>query len=217
MSAPGRISRVVESIGRVARAAVRLELSIWKSLYRFLAFRPRVPRGAGAFTYDKPIRAILIVFIALSAIEIPIIDLIVHRWDFVRIPLLVLGFWGLTWMVGLLLGYLTRPHAVGPAGLRIRHGDEVEIAVSWSEVASVAPLAERVEGAKTFRSDGDLLVIAVQEQTNIEVELERAMPVRVGSRTTSVRVVRFWVDDPKGYLSAVRTHLRDWESLTERG
>jgi DNA-binding MarR family transcriptional regulator len=109
--------------------------------------------------------------------------------------------------------YQALPHAVGPEGLRIRHGDELEIVLGWDDIASVAPLVERTDGAKTFRHDSDLLAIAVQEETNIEVELERATTVRVRSNESSIRVVRLRADDPKGYLAEVRTHLREWEQL----
>jgi hypothetical protein len=57
---------------------------------------------------------------APNAVEIPIFDLIVHRWPAVRITLLVLGIWVLTWMFGLLCAYLMRPHTVGPEGIRAR-------------------------------------------------------------------------------------------------
>ena len=59
------------------------------------------PRGASGFAYHSPVLTILMIFIVLSAIEIPIIDLIVHPWPWVRIPLLILGIWGVTWMIGL--------------------------------------------------------------------------------------------------------------------
>ena len=59
----------------------------------------------------------MIVFIAVSAVELMAVDLIVRRWPSVRIPLLVLSIWGLVWMLGFLFGMLTRPHAVGPEGI----------------------------------------------------------------------------------------------------
>ncbi|MCS5719688.1 hypothetical protein N1027_16265 [Herbiconiux sp. CPCC 205763] len=206
----GRMT-IAHRVGRIAGVVWRMELGVWRSLFRWATLRPRVPRGADAFSYDKPIRPVLIVFIVLSAIEIPIIDLIVHSWAAVRIPLLVLGIWGLTWMIGLLLGYLTRPHAVGPAGLRIRHGDETEIVVGWDDVASVAPLHEHIEGAKTFRIDGELLAISVQQETNVEIELEHPIVVPVNRKPQSVRVLRIWVDDRAAYLASVRRSLHAWE------
>ena len=67
----------------------------------FAALRPdgvefRFARGARGFSYHRPVLMVLWIFIGLSAFEIPIIDLIVHRWPPVRIAMLVLGIWGVT-------------------------------------------------------------------------------------------------------------------------
>jgi hypothetical protein len=56
--------------------------------------------------------AILIVFIAVSAVEVVAVDVIVRRWANIRIPLLILSLWGLIYMLGFLFGMLTRPHAI---------------------------------------------------------------------------------------------------------
>jgi len=107
-------------LGRFAKRALMLELSVYANIGRFIARRPAVPRGAAGFSFHKPVMTILVIFIVLSAVEVPIFDLIVHRWPAVRITLLVLGIWGVTWMFGLLCAYLMRPHTVGPAGIRVR-------------------------------------------------------------------------------------------------
>jgi hypothetical protein len=97
----------------------------YQSIYRFVFRRPRVPAGAVGFTYSAPILSILIVLTVVSAVELVVVDVIVHRWaPGLRVPLLVLGGWGLVWLIGLLLGVLTRPHAVGPDGVRVRFADD---------------------------------------------------------------------------------------------
>ena len=108
--------------GHQGRRAVRMEIAVWRSIYRFLLRRHRVPVGAVGFTYHQPVLPLLIGFLVASAIELVAVDLLVKQWPLVRIPLLVVGVWGLLWMLGLLLGYLTRPHAVGPEGIRVREG-----------------------------------------------------------------------------------------------
>lgn len=55
-----------------------MEAAGWRSIGRAITFRPRVPEGASAHSYDKPFRTVLIIFLALSAIEVPIVDLITH-------------------------------------------------------------------------------------------------------------------------------------------
>jgi hypothetical protein len=58
-------------------------------------------------------------FIGLSAVEIPISHLM-PPWPSVRVVLLVVGGYGLFWMIGLLATIYTPPHLIRPSGRRIR-------------------------------------------------------------------------------------------------
>ncbi|MDF2555656.1 MAG: hypothetical protein K0R60_1551 [Microbacterium sp.] len=196
-------------IAKLARAAWRAEIGVWKSLYRWLFRRPRVPLGASGFSYHSPVLTILVIFIVLSAVEIPIVDLIVHDWPWVRIPLLAAGIWGVTWMIGLLLGFLTRPHAVGPDGIRARSGAEVDIDLPWETVASVEKTLDVLEKAPKIRDEphGRTLALRMQNETNVLVILERPVVVHLGDTAREVDAVRLWVDDPDGFMTAVRTHI----------
>lgn len=84
---PTRWQRIVSFMYR----ALVIELRIYASIGRAIARRPSVPVGGTAIGYHRPVLTVLIVFIVLSAVEIPIVDLIVHRWAGVRIAFLVLG------------------------------------------------------------------------------------------------------------------------------
>jgi hypothetical protein len=152
---------------------------------------------------------ILVIFIVLSAIEIPIVDLIVHDWPWVRIPLLAAGIWGVTWMIGLLLGFLTRPHAVGPEGICARSGAEVDIDLPWETVASVEKSRDVLEKAPKIRDEphGRTLALRMQDETNVLVILERPVTARLGDTAAEVDAVRLWVDDLDGFMTAVRTHI----------
>ena len=196
-------------LAKLARAAWRAEVGVWKSLYRWLFRRPRVPRGASGFSYHSPVLTILVIFIVLSAIEIPIVDLIVHDWPWVRIPLLAAGIWGVTWMIGLLLGFLTRPHAVGPEGIRARSGADVDIDLPWEVVASVEKSHDSREKAPKIRDEphGRTLALRMQDETNVLVVLEQPVTARLGDTASEVDAVRLWVDDPDGFMTAVRTHI----------
>ena len=206
---PVRRSRWAQ-ITYIGRRAITMEIGIWQSLYRFIFRRPRVPAGAVGFSYHQQVWTILMIFIGLSAFEIPILDLIVHQWPVVRIAFLALGIWGLTWMIGLALGFITRPHAVGPEGIRVRSGAETDIPLPWDDVESVS-LTRKTDEAKAPRITVDdgrrTLWMRMQNETNIEVVLERTVPVRLPSGPENVDVVRFWVDDPKGFLAEVRKHI----------
>ncbi len=202
-------------IGGIAKRALLLELSIYTNIGRFLARRPAIPPGAVGFSYHRPVLTVLIIFIVLSAVEIPIVDLIVHRWPAVRIAFLILGIWGVTWMFGLLCAYLMRPHTVGPEGIRIRHGLEVDLAFSWDEIASVAR-SKRVDQSKSPRIDetdaSRTLVYRLQDETIVEIELERPTTVRLpGGGATggeqAITGVRIWVDDSTAFMNEVRKYL----------
>ncbi|MDA4891188.1 hypothetical protein PFZ55_30315 [Streptomyces sp. MS2A] len=198
---------------------LRMEGRVYTSIARAVARRPDVEEGGVGIGYHRPLMTVLMIFIILSAVEIPVIDLIVHPWPAVRIPLLILGIWGLTWMIGLLCAMLVRPHAVGPSGVRVRNGLEIDVPVPWGDVASVA-IARRVvqpdaAGKKPPRisareGDGAGLVYAerIQDETNIEIELERPVAIALPGRAPQeVTLVRLWADDPRAFLDACRPHL----------
>ncbi|MBW1639840.1 hypothetical protein G3H63_12275 [Microbacterium resistens] len=205
--------------GHGAARILRMEGRVYTSIARAVARRPDVERGGVGIGYHRPLMTVLMIFIILSAVEIPVIDLIVHPWPAVRIPLLILGIWGLTWMIGLLCAMLVRPHAVGPCGVRVRNGLEIDVPVPWDDIASVA-IARRVvhpdaAGTKPPRisaREGDRagLVYAerIQDETNIEIELERPVGITLPGRgPQEVTLVWLWADDPRAFLDACRPHL----------
>ncbi|TQK18560.1 hypothetical protein FBY40_1048 [Microbacterium sp. SLBN-154] len=196
---------------RLARRATQMEAAGWVSLARLVFLRPRVPAGAVAVPYHRPVTGILTIFIVLSALEVPIIDLIVHPWPFVRIPLLILGIWGVVFMLGMLAGYVTRPHAVGAGGLRIRQSTDLEIALSWDDVLSVARRREvRHRGPKFTpgRTDDAWTVhLPMQDETNLSVKLERPIEVAMPQGVVRIDEIRFWADDPTAFMDAARPHL----------
>ncbi|WP_449282258.1 hypothetical protein [Leucobacter sp.] len=215
---PTRLAR----LRSLAVRALRVELRIYESLWRVIARRPRIAPAALGFRYHRPVLTVLIIFIVLSAVEIPILDLIVHRWTPVRIGVLVIGIWGLTWMLGLLCAYLSRPHTVGPQGIRVREGLELDIPVRWDDFASIrlhAVAAESIDPTSTekpgrvFVHDGRrVCAIWVGAETNLEIELEGPAPVRLPGLpprggTHEVELLRFWADAPRGLLEAVRRQL----------
>lgn len=211
-SSPFAKRSMLGSIAYGGRRAWRLEVAVWQSLYRFGLRRPRVPAGAVPITYHRSILTILMIFIALSAVEIPIIDLITHRWPWVRIPLLALGIWGLTWMIGYLIGFLTRPHAVGHDGIRVRQGAEIEVVLPWSDVHSVERRTETDEPKSPRFTAGRtpgawVLHLRLNHETNVVIELERPIEVRMPQGTVLLDEVRCYADDPRAFLEAARPHL----------
>ena len=209
--APSRTARALNFLHR----ALIAELRVYSSIGRAVARRPAVPAGGTGIGYHQPVMTILFIFIGLSAVEIPILDLIVHPWPAVRIPLLILGIWGLTWMIGLLCAMLMRPHTVGPDGIRIRSGLEIDVPIAWNDIASVA-IAKRVDEPKlpriTTTEEGAEYAERMQDETNIEIELERPVSIRLPGLlpkggTHQVTRIRLWADDPRAFLTAARPFL----------
>lgn len=207
--APTPLARILNFLHRAWIA----ELRVYSSIARAVARRPAIPQGGTGIGYHRPVLTVLFIFIGLSAVEIPILDLIVHPWPAVRIPLLILGIWGVTWMVGLLCAMLMRPHSVGPDGIRVRGGLELDIPVGWADIASIA-ISRRVDEPRQPRVTGSEYAERMQDETNIEIELERAVMIRLPGLapkggTHRVDRIRLWADDPRAFLDAARPFLTE--------
>jgi hypothetical protein len=195
----------------LARRAIMMEIRGYQSIYRFLFRRPKVPPGAVGFSYYQPILAILIVFVSVSAVELVVVDLIVRRVAYIRIPVLILSIWGLIYMLGFLFGMLTRPHAVGPVGIRARYGPEIDIPLSWDDIDSVTRRMDTVQNKQprvSVDEDGDAtLHLRMQNETNIAVQLKRPIEVRLPQGPETISKINLYADDSQAFMNEVRRHL----------
>jgi hypothetical protein len=193
------------------RRAVMMEIWGYLSIFRFVFRRPKVPRGAQAFTYHQLVLPLLSVFIVVSAIELVVVDVLVRRWEGVRIAMLVLGIWGLVWMFGLLFGFLTRPHAVGAEGIRLRSGAELDIPLRWDQIAAVSRRKRTAPDKQpqiSVDEHGDrTLHLHMQNQTNVRIALHSPATVRLPRGPQTVSTVEVWVDQPDAFTDAARGHL----------
>ncbi|MFD2766800.1 hypothetical protein [Micromonospora eburnea] len=198
------------------RRMVAYEVGMWVSLGRWLLRRPpALEPGAAAFSYVGVVKPILGVFIALSTIEIPILDLILRHtvpWRPLRHTALALGIWGVLWMIGLFASLRIHPHVAGPAGLRVRNGFSVDLLVPWSAVARVehryrslpSSRAVQVEQADT----GTILNIGAGSQTSVDVVLREPLSVRLPKGPSGpVHEVRLYADEPAALVARAREHL----------
>jgi hypothetical protein len=200
-------------VANLARRAWLMEIHGYQNAYRFVFRRPRVPAGAVGFSYHQPVMPILIVFIVVSAVEIVVVDLIVHWWwPAGRIPLLILGIWGVTFMLGMLFGMLVRQHAVGPDGIRVRSGSEVDIPLTWDDIYAVALRRRTVQEKMprvTVNDQGEAtLHLRMMNETNLEIRLEQPTPLKLPHGIETVSLVAFYADDPKAFLAEARRHLQ---------
>ncbi|TAM70383.1 MAG: hypothetical protein EPN48_02980 [Microbacteriaceae bacterium] len=209
-----------DSTWRRSRALIEratgLERIIYTSIGRALVHRPAVAPGAKGFSFHRGATAVFVIFIALSALELVIIDLIIQGWLLIRIVFDVLDAWGLVWMIGLLCAHIMRPHTVGPDGIRMRDGFDLNIHAVWEDVYSVAVAKHKYE-PKTPRvvTSDDAVTLAVSRgsETNVEIVLERPTAVKLpglsskGGQHTVTRL-RLWADDPRAFLTESGNYLR---------
>lgn len=192
-----------------------IEKIIYASIARAIVRRPWKARDARGFHYHSQSLPLLIAFVALSAVEIVVIDLVVRQWIWLRIPLLAIGVWGLVWMTGLVCAHLMRPHTIGREGIRVRDGLDMDAHVTWDDVHSVGVKA-RNHIPKTpsvvDRHEGRSLVVAISDRTNIEIVLERpttitlpGLPPKGGAHT--IDRIYLWADAPDDLLAAAREHI----------
>ena len=198
-------------VGNLARRAWAMEISGYQNLFRFVFRRPRVPTGWAGFSYHQPVLSVMIVFTVLSVVELVVVDVVVRRWPAVRLPLLVLGIWGVTFLLGLLFGMLVRPHAVGPDGIRIRSGPEIDIPLTWDDIGSVTRRTRTVPDRQpkvTVDGQGEAtLHLRMMNETNLDIRLARSTPLRLPGGSETVSVVAVHADDPKGFLAEVDRYL----------
>lgn len=197
-------------------SAARYEIGMWRSVYRWLLRRPPTAEpGAEVFSYVGVVQPILIAFIVLSAVEIPIFDLILRHtlpWPSVRKVMLALGIWGLLWMIGLFASLRVHPHVAEAAGLRVRNGFTVDFLVPWAAIATAGARYRSLPSNRSVQLEhvpaGTILNIGAGKQTSVDLVLRE--PLRVGlpaGPSEPVRELRLYADDPAALVVRIRQHL----------
>ncbi|WP_306210390.1 hypothetical protein [Actinoplanes sp. RD1] len=193
------------------RRLVTAEVAMWRNLYRWALRRPRGP-GAGEqeFGYLGVVRPILGFLIGLSAVEIPVFDLIVVHvvpWRPARWIVLGLGAWGLLWMIGLYAGFKIHPHVVTRDALRVRVGHGVDLLAPWADVASVTKRYRSLPSSRPVQHEDGALHLVVASQTSVDIRLHEAATLITGQEPTSE--LRLYADDADGLVAAARERLSD--------
>lgn len=195
-------------LGRLLVLAVRYEIRIWISLARWVTRRPAVAADEEAFGYTGLIAGLLGLWIFASALEIPLFH-VITPWEQVRSALLVISAWGLLWMLGYYGSLKVYPHAVGPAGIRVRYSATVRATVPWNAVAAVE--VHRRDGLpRSIDLDPDdptTLAITVGQETNVRILLSRPVEVTTLSRTFRPERLDVYVDDPRAFVGACRSRV----------
>ena len=145
-----------------------------------------------------------------SAVEVVVLDVLLSRWwTPLRIPLLLVGVWGLVWMLGMLAAYRTRPHLLGEDVLQVRDGIHARVDVRLDRVAGVRSVDHELPGLlKSVHVEGDepdaILLIGVGSRTNLELVLDGPTVLRTPNGPTTVTRVGLWVDEPREVAELIR-------------
>jgi len=193
--------------------ALRLEITLYRALGRWLVRRPDVPVGTTPIGYSRLVAPMLWLWIFGSAVEVVVLDVVLSRWwTPLRIPLLVVGVWGLVWMLGMLAAYRVRPHLLGEAALTVRDGIHARVDVPLDRIASIRTVDHELPGRLRSvhvegEGDGATLLIGVGSRTNLELVLTGPMTLETPHGPSTVARVGLWVDEPREVAEVLRRRL----------
>ena len=200
----------VRSALGLVRRVVMFEIRLWGNLGRWIVRRPRIEPGATAFGYARAITPLIVVLVAVSAIEVSVAHLVIP-WETVRLVVDLLGLYGLMWMIGLLATLRVNPHLVSPDGLRVRGEGGLDLTVPWDLIETVQVDNRMVRGRRVGvdASGGrPMLYIAVMNQTNVAIVFRGPTVVELPRADTEpVRGLRIAADDADRLVAAVRERL----------
>jgi hypothetical protein len=186
---------------RLIRHAFVFEINIYKSLLRWVLRRPSVPPGAAPIGYAQMVTPVLALWIFASAVEVPVAHLLIP-WHGVRIAVLILGVWGLLWMVGFMAGLRSYPHLLDADALRIRNGPMHDIAIPFAAIARVncreSSLRSSIWVLQPETSDAGVhLNVAVSGQVNVHVALRQPLRVATRKGPMTITAINLWADEPR--------------------
>ena len=201
----------VRTLWRLVRHAVVFELRLYRSLFRWISRRPHIPADLEPFGYARDVTPVMWLWIFASAAEIPLAHVLIP-WESVRIALLVVGFWGVLWMVGLLASLRVYPHLLGDSAIRVRYGASVDIPIPWAAIATIVP--QRRDLPSTVWTlqpreieNGTDLQVGVSGQVNVHAVLREPLTVRTPKGEQVIAAISFLADDPRDLVARARQHL----------
>ncbi len=200
----------VRRVLALAWKALRLEITLYRALGRWLVRRPEVPAGTEPIGYSRLVAPMLWLWIFGSAVEVVVLDVVLSRWwTPLRIPLLVVGVWGLVWMLGMLAAYRVRPHLLGEETLQVRDGIHARVDVPLDRIASVRTVDHELPGLLRSvhlegEGDGATLLVGVGSRTNLELVLTGPTTLETPHGPSTVARVGLWVDEPREVAEVLR-------------
>ena len=201
---------VVRRLLALAWEALLLEVALYRSLARWVARRPDVPAGATPVGYAQLVAPMMWLWIFGSATEVVVVEVLLRHWDnpvtsALRMPLLVLGVWGVLWMLGMMASYRVRPHLLLDDRLVARSGARTRVVVPLGAVESTRTVEHELPGViRSLHHEDDLVLVGVSSQTNLELVLSGPVTLETSGGPMTATRVGVWVDDPRAVAAALR-------------
>ena len=194
----------------LAREALLLELALYRSLVRWVTRRPDVPPGATPIGYSQLVAPMMWLWIFGSTLEVIAVEVVLRHIDqpwaeAIRVPMLVLGIWGVLWMLGMQASNRVRPHLLTDSELRVRSGARTWLTVPLGSLSSTRPAEHELPGViRTLHVDGPLVLVGTGSRTNLELVLTGPTTLSSSSGDVTVSRVGIWVDEPRAVAAQLR-------------
>jgi hypothetical protein len=195
------------------REAFLFELALYRSLARWVARRPDVPSGATPIGYSHLITPMLWLWIFGSTVEVVVVEVVLRHLDqpwaaALRMPLLLLGIWGVAWMLGMLASNRVRPHLLTDTELRVRNGARTWLTVPLEAIESSRPVEHEVPGViRSLHVENALALVGAGSRTNLELVLDGPTTVSTSRGGVTVDRVGIWVDEPRAIAAQIKPRL----------
>jgi hypothetical protein len=195
-----------------ARHAVVFEVRLYRSLFRWVARRPdRGGESDEPFTYARMVTPVMWLWIFASACEIPLAHVLVP-WESVRLALLVVGAWGLVWMIGLLASLWVYPHLLTTERLVVRNGAAHRIELPWEAIASLAVRTEDMASSvwtlqPVTGQHGTDLNVSTGAQVNVHAVLVGPTVVATAKGEMEIVELSFYADEPRALVASAQARL----------
>lgn len=202
-----------ELLGPVLGRFVRFEIGLVRGVVRLVTRRPVAPDGAATYSSHRALTPMLVALAAVSVVELAIVHVLLGAWPVARLAALVVGLWGLVWVLGFWAAIATRPHALTHDRLLVRSGvvDGLEIAlgdVAAARIHRADGSGRRSGSVESDGADGGRIAYPVAGQLGVLVEL-RSPRVRGGHDDgPPIASVHLHADDPAALVRGIEQRIR---------
>ena len=190
------------------------ELGMFSSIIRFLLRKIDIPANSIAIDYGRSFRMMGFILLALTPIEILLIDAICHKFipdvNYIRVFLIALSLYACIWIVGMLLSTKVFPHYIDKEKVVIRYGYMHRIDIPLTCIKAVSITKKDCEGMKIiYYDEGTLVMNNGMRECEIGLEIESPSLIKVdGSHCDeNTRYIFFSVDNPSSVNQVISERL----------